>query len=98
MSNGSAGNGGRPTVEQAFGRVLRALRQERGLSQEALAEAANLHVTHVSRLENGHKGPTLAAVFALARALDVPVVDLVGQVDGLAPRLAARRGARSEPS
>lgn len=96
MSEASADGGGDPTVEQAFGRVLRDLRRERGLSQEALAEAANLHVTHISRLENGHKGPTLAAVFALARALDLPPADLVGRVDAASPVLSTRHSTRTE--
>lgn len=90
MSSRSAGEGGQPTIEQAFGRVLRDLRHERGMSQEALAEAANLHVTHISRLENGHQGPTLAAVFALARALNILPADLVRRVDAATPRLSTR--------
>jgi transcriptional regulator with XRE-family HTH domain len=83
-----------PTVEEAFGRALRSLRRARGLSQEQLAEAASLHVIHISRLENGRRGPTLTAVFALARALGVEPVALVGLVAREHPRLSLRGGGR----
>lgn len=65
---------------RAFGRVLRRLRSERGLSQEGLAESAGYHVNHVSYLERGRRSPTLYAVFQLARALEVSPVELVRQV------------------
>lgn len=49
------------TIE--FGRRVRARRQQLGLSQEALAERADLHWTYVGQVERGrrnltlHKGP-----------------------------------------
>jgi DNA-binding XRE family transcriptional regulator len=36
---------------------LRRLREERGLSQERLGEAANVHMTHVSKIERGQCEP-----------------------------------------
>ena len=56
-------------VASAFGRALFRARRERGLSQEALAEAADLHRTYVSFLERGQKQPSLTTVFRLSRAL-----------------------------
>ncbi|HZL55116.1 MAG TPA: helix-turn-helix transcriptional regulator, partial [Solirubrobacteraceae bacterium] len=37
----------------ALGGAIRALREERGSSQEQLADAAGLHVTHLGGLERG---------------------------------------------
>ena len=65
------------SVAAAFGASLRLLRQDRGLSQEALAEAANLDRTTPSLYERGRRQPTLGAVFVLSRALEVDPVILV---------------------
>lgn len=49
---------------------VRSVRAKRGLSQEQLAEAAGIHVTYISSLENGHRNPTLNVILALSRALE----------------------------
>ncbi len=56
----------------AFGTRIRDLRLERGLSQERLAEAADLHRNHLGTVERGEQNPTLDSIMALATALDVP--------------------------
>jgi poly-gamma-glutamate synthesis protein (capsule biosynthesis protein) len=53
---------------QRFGRRLRVLRVERGLSQEALADAARLHRTHISLIERGQRSVRLETLAALALA------------------------------
>ncbi len=67
----------RASIEVAFGEVLRAARQEKGLSQEALADAAALHRTYVSQIERGLKSPTLDAMTRLAVALRVQLHVLI---------------------
>jgi transcriptional regulator with XRE-family HTH domain len=64
-------------IETAFGEVLRSARQQRGLSQEALADAASLHRTYVSQIERGLKSPTLDAMSRLAGALEVQLHVLI---------------------
>jgi len=64
------------TIE--FGRRLRALRIQRGLSQHKLAEHAGLDKNMPSELERGYINPTLETLLKLARALDVEVSDLIG--------------------
>lgn len=54
-----------------FGRRVRQLRKQRGLTQEALAEHADLHENYLSRLETGHQEPGLFVLLRLCRALDV---------------------------
>jgi len=49
---------------------LRRLRQEAGLSQEALAYAADLHPDAVGLLERGLRDPQLSTLLALVGALD----------------------------
>lgn len=60
-----------PDIESTFGRVLAGRRRRAGLTQEALAEACDLHATYVSQLERGLKSPTLRVLFRLANAVGV---------------------------
>lgn len=62
---------------QLFGRRLRELRQGRDLTQEALAEAADLSGNYISDLELGLKVPSLTIMVRLSQALDVAVADLL---------------------
>lgn len=52
-----------------FGDRVHALRQERGWSQEELAEAADLHRTYVNRVERGLVNVSIDAMERLARGL-----------------------------
>jgi transcriptional regulator with XRE-family HTH domain len=59
--------------------TLRRLRRARGLSQSALAAQAGLSRGYLARLETGERdNPSLKTVVQLARALRVPVTDLLG--------------------
>ncbi len=60
-----------------FGRRLREFREMRGLSQEALADAAGIHRTHVSLIERNRRAVRLDTLFRLAAALEVDPADLV---------------------
>lgn len=63
-----------------FGLVLRSLREQKGLSQENLAHAIKSHSTHISRLENGHKQPTLTTFIKIAEKLQINPVDFMERV------------------
>jgi transcriptional regulator with XRE-family HTH domain len=67
------------SVQEAllFGRRLRELRKERDLTQEALAEAADLSGNYISDLELGLKVPSLTILVRLSQALDVATPDLL---------------------
>jgi transcriptional regulator with XRE-family HTH domain len=64
----------------AFGKTLRALRLERGISQEKLAELAGLHRNYVGVLERGGQSPSLDAICKLAGALKVKAAELVANL------------------
>jgi transcriptional regulator with XRE-family HTH domain len=54
----------------AFGEKLRAERDRRNVSQETLAEIANVHRTHLGALERGRREPHLSMLLILADALE----------------------------
>ena len=66
---------GRP-LRIAFGARVRGLRQATGLSQEELAEKAELHRTYIGSVERGERSISLENIHALARALNVDVCRL----------------------
>ena len=60
-----------------FGKHVRKLRLERGLSQEKLAELADLHRNYVGGVERGERNIALLNIVALARALHVKPAKLL---------------------
>jgi transcriptional regulator with XRE-family HTH domain len=65
----------------AFGRALRRLRQERGLTQEQLGFEADLRRTFVSVLELGQQQPTLTTIIKLARVFNLQPSELLREAE-----------------
>ena len=61
-----------------FGERVRALRHERGLSQDMLGEKAGINAKYVGEVERGRRNPSLSILLQLARGLDVEPAELVG--------------------
>lgn len=55
----------------AFGKILRVVRKEAGLTQEQLGHVAEVDRTFVSLMERGERQPTVRMLFKLAVALKV---------------------------
>ena len=66
-----------PTAKQ-MGARIRKLRKVRKMSQADLARKARLTRVYVTRLEAGRQDPSLSTINALAKALGVPVTELLG--------------------
>jgi transcriptional regulator with XRE-family HTH domain len=67
----------RDKVAQSFGRVLRELRHEVGLSQEELAAEVEVDRTYPSLLERGLRTPTLTVLLKLSGPLHVTAARMV---------------------
>lgn len=67
-----------------FGRQIRRLRQDRDLSQEALADLAATHRNHLGAIERGTKAAGLGTIFKLADALGVAPAQLFSPFDAQA--------------
>jgi transcriptional regulator with XRE-family HTH domain len=77
---------------QLFGRRLRELRKKRGMTQEALAEAADLSGNYISDLELGLKVPSLTILVRLSEALDIGTPELLADFTrGAVKRLKVRQ-------
>lgn len=71
----------RSEAHAAFGRAVRAVRVERGLSQEALAAHSGLHRTYIGGIERGERNLSYANILRLAQALEVPASELVQRAE-----------------
>ncbi|MCW7540474.1 helix-turn-helix domain-containing protein [Aquabacterium sp. A7-Y] len=68
-------------VTEAFGAVVRAERQQQGLTLSDLALRSGMNWRHLSRVERGESVPSLVTIFALANALEIPPRTLIGMVE-----------------
>ncbi len=64
-------------IPKAFGKVMRALRIEKGLTQEAFGAMLGLHRTHIGMIERAERDPKLSTVFQIAEKLDIPLPQLM---------------------
>lgn len=61
----------------AFADVLRELREQASLTQEELAERADVSVRFISFLETGRRQPSLSALAAVSKGLGLPMSVLI---------------------
>lgn len=66
-----------PASVEAFGVHLRKLREARGWSQQALADYADVAKLTVQRIEHARGAPTLDVLVSLARALQLPLREMM---------------------
>ncbi len=64
------------TINQRFGSKVKKLREQKKMSQEALAAKSHLDLTTINELDNGNRDPILKTIWKIANALGVKVNDL----------------------
>jgi transcriptional regulator with XRE-family HTH domain len=62
---------------KAFGKRIRDLRIERGLSQEKLAELTGFHRTYIGMVERGERNLSLSNVAVFANRFEMPLSELL---------------------
>jgi transcriptional regulator with XRE-family HTH domain len=78
-----------------IGERLRALREEKNLSQGDIEKRTGLLRVYVSRVENGHTVPAIETLEKFARALEVPMYQLFyeGDEQPVLPNLPKRKSS-----
>ncbi len=76
-----------------FGSNLRRERQEKKLTQEKLAEKADLDPTYISGIERGVRNPSLLSIVRIAKALGTTASDLSRGIEGRQHRRLSEEGA-----
>ncbi|MFI7229776.1 helix-turn-helix domain-containing protein [Nonomuraea angiospora] len=74
-----------------LGGHIQALRHDRGLTLQQLAEAADVSLSMLSSVERGQKAPTIVVLARIADGLGVPLADVVARPDE--GRVIVRRAA-----
>jgi transcriptional regulator with XRE-family HTH domain len=64
-------------MQRRLGNRVRALRRERGWSQDVFADKSGLHRAHIGEIERGETNPTLTTIKTLADTLGVRMSELV---------------------
>lgn len=67
-------------IRRDLGANVRNAREQRGWSQEELADRSGIHRTYISGVERGARNPTIELIAAIATALELPVTKLVEEV------------------
>ena len=65
----------------AFGRTVRRLRENKGLSQEKLAELAGIHRTYIGDVERGTRNIALVNMTRIAKALGTSLNRLIAEME-----------------
>lgn len=71
----------RAEPQAVLGETIRTLREERGMTQEAVALIAGVHPTWVSRIESGTLNPSWGMISRVAEALEVKVSELAEKAE-----------------
>jgi len=68
-------------LSKRFGAAVRSRRLSKDMSQETLAELAQLHPTYVSMVERGVRNPTLDVAERIAKALETTLAGLIEEAE-----------------
>ncbi|AIQ37197.1 hypothetical protein R50345_22690 [Paenibacillus sp. FSL R5-0345] len=63
-------------IKEVVGARVRELRKEKGMSQEELAHAANLHPTYIGKLERGERNMSVESLEKTTKALGITLEQL----------------------
>jgi len=80
-----------PKLRVNLGQSVRALRQQRNLSQVELGEKAGLSGKFIGEVERGDKSVSVDSLYRVAAVLRIPLATLLREIDGGKARAAGSR-------
>jgi len=72
---------GKPDISTAFAAVVRKHRTAKGMSQELLAEKADVHPIYIGYIERSERNPTLKVAKAIADALGLSLAEMISEAE-----------------
>lgn len=82
----------RTLLSHSFGAIVRRRRLEMGLSQEKLAEHAEVHATYIGLVERCKRNCSLDVGSAIGRGLGVPLSTLIAEAEAHQSRMIRKGG------
>lgn len=79
-----------------FGKTVRRIREQKGLSQEALADLCHLHRTYIGGIERGERNIGLLNLLRLSKALKVLPSELLQDFDKKTMNAVSMEGNENE--
>lgn len=77
-----------PNLQDALANTVEKLRKERKLTKTALAAFAALQDCYIRGITKGRRNPTVAAIYSICDALDIPVNEFFSLVENERRRLS----------
>ena len=68
-------------MNMAVAETIRALRMQKAISQEKLADAIDSHQVYISEIEKGKKIPSLTILYNIAEFFDIPLHKLIKLIE-----------------
>ena len=69
------------TLTAAFAEVIRRRRVSAGLTQQQLAELADVSTRHISFVETNRRQPTMTIIAALSQGLGITLAEFAGEIE-----------------
>jgi len=64
-------------IKKKFGKRIKELRLQKGLTQQTLANIANLDRTYLPSIEKGERNISITVIEKLAKALEIEIIELL---------------------
>lgn len=68
-------------IKTKFGNKVKTLRKNAEISQEKLADLANIDRTYISSIEKGERNVSIITIEKISRALKIPITDFFQESD-----------------
>ena len=66
---------------KVIGKIIKKMRENKGLTQEVLSGLAGLDRTHYSKIERGLRSPTIETLFKIADAVDIEPHEIMIEIE-----------------